>query len=242
MAIPESGAISMSMLATEFSSSQSTNMSLLGFGGELSTPVTSNIFLAASFYGQSAASAPSVSTNAASGIEHFQITLNGNVTSDGGATVTARGFYFGTDSNYINNLQVAVGSGTGTFSTTRTNLNANQLYYITAYATNSEGTTIGSTVTATTTALTSFTYRAGESGAALADAETACEEALSTNIIGYGTSVSSGAPATNSYVFSNTTGTSPLGNGFYKLVAGKGFFSFGVSGGSGQVTTGASAC
>ena len=54
MALPASGPISMSMVATEFSSSQTTNMSLKGFGGELSTPVTSNIFLAASFYGQSA--------------------------------------------------------------------------------------------------------------------------------------------------------------------------------------------
>ena len=54
MALPSSGPISMSMVATEFSSSQTTNMSLFGFGGELSTPVTSNILLAASFYGQSA--------------------------------------------------------------------------------------------------------------------------------------------------------------------------------------------
>ena len=53
MALPASGPISMSMVATEFSASQTTNMSLFGFGGELSTPVTSNIFLAASFYGQS---------------------------------------------------------------------------------------------------------------------------------------------------------------------------------------------
>ena len=53
MALPASGPISMSMVATEFSASQTTNMSLLGFGGELSTPVTSDIFLAASFYGQS---------------------------------------------------------------------------------------------------------------------------------------------------------------------------------------------
>jgi hypothetical protein len=54
MAIPASGAISMSMLATEFSSSQTTNMSLFGLASKLSTPVTSNIFEAASFYGQSA--------------------------------------------------------------------------------------------------------------------------------------------------------------------------------------------
>lgn len=54
MALPASGPISMSMVATEFSSSQSTNMSLKGFGAALSTPVTTNVFLAASFYGQSA--------------------------------------------------------------------------------------------------------------------------------------------------------------------------------------------
>ena len=53
MAIPASGAISMSMLATEFSASQTTNVSLRGLASELSTPVTSNIFEAASFYGQS---------------------------------------------------------------------------------------------------------------------------------------------------------------------------------------------
>jgi hypothetical protein len=59
MAIPASGAISMSMLATEFSASQTTNVSLRGLASELSTPVTSNIFEAASFYGQSAFSGTS---------------------------------------------------------------------------------------------------------------------------------------------------------------------------------------
>ena len=54
MALPSSGPISMSMVATEFSSSQTTNMSLFGLASELSTPVTTNIELAADFYGQSA--------------------------------------------------------------------------------------------------------------------------------------------------------------------------------------------
>ena len=53
MALPSSGPISMSMVATEFSSSQSTNMSLFGFGAALSDPVSTNIELAADFYGQS---------------------------------------------------------------------------------------------------------------------------------------------------------------------------------------------
>ena len=59
MAIPASGAISASMLATEFSSSQAPsgpNISLGGLGTELSTPITfgNQIFMANDFYGESA--------------------------------------------------------------------------------------------------------------------------------------------------------------------------------------------
>lgn len=58
MAIPASGAISASMLATEFSSSQAPsgpNISLGGLGTKLSTPITfgNQVLMAASFYGQS---------------------------------------------------------------------------------------------------------------------------------------------------------------------------------------------
>lgn len=57
MALPSSGPISSSMIAAEFSSSQAPsgpNISLFGLASELSTPVTSDIFMGASFYGQSA--------------------------------------------------------------------------------------------------------------------------------------------------------------------------------------------
>ena len=59
MAIPASGAISASMLAAEFSSSQAPsgpNISLGGLGTELSTPITfgNQIFMANDFYGESA--------------------------------------------------------------------------------------------------------------------------------------------------------------------------------------------
>ena len=55
MALPASGPISMSMVATEFSVSQ-TNISLSNLGTQLSTPITAGqpVNLAASFYGQSA--------------------------------------------------------------------------------------------------------------------------------------------------------------------------------------------
>ena len=58
MAIPASGPISMSMLTTEFSSSQSTNMSLGGLGTKLSSAVTYGLPISMSvFYGQSALTA-----------------------------------------------------------------------------------------------------------------------------------------------------------------------------------------
>lgn len=66
MALPSSGPISMSMVATEFSSSQTTNMSLFGFGAALSTPVSTNIELASDFYGQSSFSGTAFSYNAES--------------------------------------------------------------------------------------------------------------------------------------------------------------------------------
>jgi len=63
MALPTSGPISMSMVATEFSSSQTANISLFGLASELSTPVTTNIELAADFYGESAFSGTAFSYN-----------------------------------------------------------------------------------------------------------------------------------------------------------------------------------
>ena len=61
MALPTSGPLSMSAIATEFSQA-SSNMSLYTFGSTLPTPtVTSNIELANDFYGQSASSCTSFS-------------------------------------------------------------------------------------------------------------------------------------------------------------------------------------
>ena len=206
MPLPESGQLSLNDIRAELGA----NTSNVSLGSMSNTAGFEEPDAISDFYGFSAATAPSVSTNAASGIEHFQMTLNGNVTSDGGATVTARGFYFGTNSNYVNNLQVEVGSGTGTFSTTRTNLNANQLYYITSYATNSEGTTIGSTVTATTTALTSFSYNSEGSEEGSACSLEGTEDTAYHN--GSGT-----YPDVDDRVYSNSTGTTPLSDANYKI-------------------------
>jgi hypothetical protein len=78
-----------------------------------------------------------------------KVNLSGNVTSSGGNTVTERGFVYGTSPNpTISNTKLAVGSGTGNFSTTTPDL-ANGTYYFRAYATNSTGTIYGSQITET---------------------------------------------------------------------------------------------
>ena len=78
----------------------------------------------------------------------------GNITSDGGATVTARGVCWSTSQNpTINDNHTSDGSGTGNFTSTMTGLKANTIYYVRAYATNAIGTAYGNQITFTTTAM-----------------------------------------------------------------------------------------
>ena len=109
------------------------------------------------FYGLSNAVAPTVVTNSATSVALSSMVLNGNVTADGGGTVTSRGFYFGTSSTYSSNAKYTVGSGTGSFSTTRSGLAQNTRYYITAFAINSAGESVGTTISQKT--LFNYTFR-----------------------------------------------------------------------------------
>ncbi|MBO7134987.1 MAG: DUF1566 domain-containing protein [Bacteroidales bacterium] len=99
---------------------------------------------------------PTVQTDAATGISSTGATLNGNVTSDGWATVTDRGFMYGTSANNLSQT-VQSGSGTGSFTASLTGLTSGTTYYYKAYATNSEGTAYGEVMSFTTTALTTGT-------------------------------------------------------------------------------------
>ncbi|MFB0921453.1 MAG: fibronectin type III domain-containing protein, partial [Oscillospiraceae bacterium] len=89
---------------------------------------------ASSTYTVTTVVAPTVATKAATGISSNSATLNGNVSYDGGGTVTGRGF----------NQTGASGSGTGSFSASWTGLAPNTYYTYYAYATNSAGTANGS--------------------------------------------------------------------------------------------------
>lgn len=94
---------------------------------------------------------PTVSTSSVSNITETSATCGGNVTSDGGAAVTARGVCWSTAQNpTINSNKTNEGSGTGSFTSNITGLNHNTTYYVRAYATNSEGTSYGEVKSFTT--------------------------------------------------------------------------------------------
>lgn len=87
------------------------------------------------------------STTAASSIAATTASSGGNVTADGGASVTARGVCWSTSSTpTIADNKTTDGSGTGSFTSSLTNLIANTTYYIRAYATNTAGTGYGAQV------------------------------------------------------------------------------------------------
>jgi formylglycine-generating enzyme required for sulfatase activity len=120
------------------------------------------------------ASQPTVTTTAVSGITATTATSGGNVTSDGGASVTARGVCWSTSANpTTSNSKTTNGSGTGSFTSSITGLNSNTTYHVRAYAINSVGTSYGSDVsfktpaylpTVTTTAVSGITATTATSG------------------------------------------------------------------------------
>ena len=144
MAVPSSGQLRLRAdIALEVDgSATNNNVSLNTLSNSAGFTDPDNML---EFYGYSSASAPSVTTNAASSITTSSMTLSGNVTADGGATVTSRGFYFGTSSSYASNSKITVGSGTGTFTNGRTSLSQGTTYYVTAFAINSAGESVGNT-------------------------------------------------------------------------------------------------
>lgn len=98
------------------------------------------------------ASLPTVTTSTPTNITTTSATLAGNVTSDGGSTVTERGVHVYWYLNGNHNIDIPCGSGTGNFTYNFTNLTPGVTYYVTAYAINSAGTAYGQTLSFTTLA------------------------------------------------------------------------------------------
>ena len=97
------------------------------------------------------AAMPTVTTGQVTNITQTTALGSGNVTSDGGASVTARGVCWSTSHNpTVSGSHASGGTGTGSFTSNMTGLTANTTYYVRAFATNSQGTSYGSEVSFTT--------------------------------------------------------------------------------------------
>ena len=97
-------------------------------------------------------SKPTVTTSSATNVTTSSATIGGNVTSDGGTTVTERGVCYSTSSSNptTSNSKKSSGSGLGNFTVNLSNLSAGTKYYVRAYAINEVGTSYGSTISFTT--------------------------------------------------------------------------------------------
>lgn len=98
---------------------------------------------------------PTLTTSAISGITPLQATLNGNITSNEGSSITSMGFVVGSS------LNPAIGGGgitqipvtvkqSGAFNAILSSLSPNTTYHVRAYAINAEGTSYGADVEFTT--------------------------------------------------------------------------------------------
>lgn len=116
-----------------------TNSAGTGYGPQLSftTPVD----------------APAVVTSSVDNVTKTSAILNGEVTYDGGGTVTARGFVWGTSENpTLEDNVLNSGDGVGVFVEELTELEMNTTYYVRAFATNEYGTAYGDNISFTTLA------------------------------------------------------------------------------------------
>ncbi len=93
---------------------------------------------------------PLVTTLSATDIATTVMTLNGDLTylGDTGGNVTT-GFYFGTSPTYSSNTKytVSTNASTGTYTYSASGLTPTTTYYITSFASNSNGESVGTTLT-----------------------------------------------------------------------------------------------
>ena len=101
---------------------------------------------------------PTVTTTAVTLVTESTAKSGGNVTSDGGEEVTARGVCWSTVENPTTaDSKTPGGTGTGSFTSDLTNLNPDTKYYVRAFAVNGKGTAYGDDIEFTTEKIKSIT-------------------------------------------------------------------------------------
>ncbi len=162
---------------TYFVRAYATNSVGTAYGNEVSFTTSSYTVL------------PTVTTSFVSAISYTSATSGGNVSSDGGATVTSRGVCWNTSPTpTIEHSKTTDGSGTGSFESNLIGLSENTTYYVRAYATNSIGTAYGNEVSFTTTSAPAFSTVTSPTGKVWMDRNLGATRVAnsSTDTEGYG--------------------------------------------------------
>ena len=102
---------------------------------------------------------PTVTTTTPTSVSYTSAVSGGNVTSNGGSTVTVSGIVWHTSTPTVSTYtgKTTSGAASGSWTNTMTSLSPGTTYYVRAYATNSKGTSYGTTISFTTTATTTPT-------------------------------------------------------------------------------------
>lgn len=90
-------------------------------------------------------------TVAVTSVTRTSASTGGNISNDGGSSVSSRGVCWNTSENpTTNNNKTSNGSGSGAFTSELTQLTPGEKYYVRAYATNEAGTSYGDQLSFTT--------------------------------------------------------------------------------------------
>ncbi len=163
-----------------------------------------------------AANLPIVSTAAVSEITTTTASSGGNVTSDGGEAVTAKGVCWNTTGNpTTSDPRTIDGAGIGPFTSSITGLTANSTYHVRAYATNAAGTTYGNELTFLTENRYSIAGIVTNNGLPLSG--------VTVTLTGPGTNASTVTGSGGSYSFAG------LQNGVYTITPTKDPYAFSPS-------------
>lgn len=148
---------------------------------------------------------PTVTTSTSFTQTSTGISVSGDVTSDGNAAVTDRGFVFATSSSpTTSNTKLSSGTGTGVFNATVTGLQPATQFYLRAFATNSVATSYGNEISF-------FTRPADISGVTSSDFNTTHQ----ANVICYGASTTLTAAGVSGvvYWYTGSCGGTQVGTG-----------------------------
>lgn len=163
----------------------------------------------------------SVTTANVTNITATTAVCGGNVTSDGGGTVTERGVCWSLNPSpsLENGNHKSMGSGIGSFSNTITGLSPNTPYYVRAYATNGSGTSYGEEKMFTT-----------EDGLPTVTTTTASNIMATTATSGGNVTGNGGFPVTARGICWNTGGYPDISDPHTTSGAGNGSFTANITG------------